>query len=585
MSEVMAEACTSTHERQQQQITTSTASTATGGAPPPHRRPRVREVSSRFMSPVGSSLSSGDFHLLASKCPTPKQNQQQRSQSVQRRHVGPDPLSTADENRFDIHLSSETPQCLQRKAALPVQQRKQRAVKLFKENECSREQQLQDPEAIHLKTLSSGKFPTRICSVSHSRPDTPTVHSLYRATTTARPVHRSTNIASIATTAAAKLVQSSGLAAASVHEISSRVDDCDLAHSDTETENSTISDCSETKPCSSYSQGSMCSSPPIPPQNSKIRCLPDVRLSMPEADLLPAMSSRLVAGRNFKQRDGDVVGDSCISSASPCYRSLNTPLSGCCENSLLSPSKSLYKSSHFLSKQSIPSMKTSGVCLPPHPANMKLGAEARKGRKVSSQQENVHTFRLLHNRYLQWRYANAKAEAAMNAQKIAAEGSLYALGIKISELQDSVTRKRVELERLKKTRILSNVLEYQEWFAMERHYSSSLSGVVKALEDASVRIPFNGNVKADIREVGEAMNSALNVMEIISSNLGNFCPKAEQLDNLISELARVASSEKTLVEECGDLSSKIQMLQIVECSLRGQLIQMNHSSFDQPKEQ
>ncbi|DAD49441.1 TPA_asm: hypothetical protein HUJ06_019175 [Nelumbo nucifera] len=103
----MAEACTSTHE--QQQITTSTANTATGGAPPPHRRPRVRE-----------------------RC-----------------HAGPDPLSSADENKFDIHLSSKTPQCLQRKVVLPVQQRIQRAVKLFKENECSKEQQLQDPETIH----------------------------------------------------------------------------------------------------------------------------------------------------------------------------------------------------------------------------------------------------------------------------------------------------------------------------------------------------------------------------------------------------------------------------------------------------
>lgn len=34
-----------------------------------------------------------------------------------------------------------------------------------------------------------------------------------------------------------------------------------------------------------------------------------------------------------------------------------------------------------------------------------------------------------------------------------------------------------------------------EWSALEGDYSSSLSGVIKALEDASLRLPINGNVR------------------------------------------------------------------------------------------
>lgn len=53
---------------------------------PPQRRPRVREVSSRFMSPVSSSHSSGDH----SRSPLHKQHHLQR----QRRHSEPE----VDEN-------------------------------------------------------------------------------------------------------------------------------------------------------------------------------------------------------------------------------------------------------------------------------------------------------------------------------------------------------------------------------------------------------------------------------------------------------------------------------------------------------
>lgn len=48
------------------------ANISKGAIPPPPRRPRVREVSSRFMSPVVSSSSSGDLHLLNAKSPITK---------------------------------------------------------------------------------------------------------------------------------------------------------------------------------------------------------------------------------------------------------------------------------------------------------------------------------------------------------------------------------------------------------------------------------------------------------------------------------------------------------------------------------
>lgn len=50
----------------------------------------------------------------------------------------------------------------------------------------------------------------------------------------------------------------------------------------------------------------------------------------------------------------------------------------------------------------------------------------RKGGKSASYLEDVHKLRLLHNRYLQWRYTNKQAEAVLSIHKVTAEvGFLY----------------------------------------------------------------------------------------------------------------------------------------------------------------
>ncbi|KAF9625812.1 hypothetical protein IFM89_027203 [Coptis chinensis] len=181
-------------------------------------------------------------------------------------------------------------------------------------------------------------------------------------------------------------------------------------------------------------------SSPVRVQSSKMRSLPDFRSSMPETDLLPNIASKFLA----HNRD--------------------TP-------------KSVHRPSN-------------GVSLPPQPSNAKVGIEGRKA-KVSNHLEQVHALRMLQNHYLQWGYANAKAEAAMNAQSTAANRSLYALAERITDLHDSVNKKHVELRQLKKERTLSSILEAQlpyldEWSTLEDDYSTSLGGAIKALQDISL---------------------------------------------------------------------------------------------------
>ncbi|KAF5943425.1 hypothetical protein HYC85_017502 [Camellia sinensis] len=266
---------------------------------------------------------------------------------------------------------------------------------------------------------------------------------------------------------------------------------------------------------------------PISVQNSKApRSIPDIRSSLPEVDALSTLSTtRLPAERSCTV--GDVIGfDSSKFSPSPFSRSLNFPLSSCEQSSLLHLHTLKAASEKPPSALSKPfannSAKVGGsLCLPPLPCSKLGAADSRRGRKVLSHQEEVHTLKLLHNHHLQWRFANAKAEASIHAQRWETERKLYSLGVDISSLHDTVKRNRIELGLLKQAKTLSTIIEAH----------------------------------------------------------------AEEMDALISELARVIGGERAFVEECGLLLFKTYTSQVEELSLRGHLIQLQQGNHHQLQEE
>ncbi|KAF9664303.1 hypothetical protein SADUNF_Sadunf16G0004300 [Salix dunnii] len=467
---------------------------------PPPRRPRVREVSSRFMSPIASSSSS------LSPLPSSKQ----RSSSVQRQRRNQEADADCSPQRKHHH---------------------QRAViKLFKENE---------PR-------------------SHShRPDTPTLSIINTPSSSKLRLmqQRSTSNINISS-AAAKLLQSTGIS-----------NSTDSSSSDHDSIN------------------------PNAKNNNN-----DTRSSLP--DLLRDNDARFLAERNLNR-----LNNSNNPCASPCSRSLNL------QRSISSCDPSLF---HSLKSTKLP---------PVAPCSKIPNDASRKTRKVFSHQEDAQSLKLLHNHYLQWRYVNAKTQR-----------NLYSLGVKITELYNSVKRKRAELGLLQKLKILWTIVEAQmpyldEWAAFEMDYSVSLSEAIQALVNASLQVPISGNVRVDIRELGEALSSATKLMDTVAINIESLVPKAEEAEHLISELARVTGGERALIEECGDLLSItynsqvcyilillqnsrscgfVQRLislnnisfcpccldkkdgpdfQVEECSLRGQLIQYYQSRHNQHQEE
>ncbi|KAK8521378.1 hypothetical protein V6N13_077487 [Hibiscus sabdariffa] len=457
------------------------ANTSHAAAPPavphpPPRRPRVREVSSRFMSPVSSSHSSGD----PSKSILHKHH---RSVSSERQRRQPE--GEVDEN---FPAPNETPRP---SGSSPLQKK-----------HC------------HSRTYSDGSKLLGRSTRTPLRPDTPTIErtASLPSSTSMRLNHRATPNVS----AAAKLLQSSGIALSSKH-------------------------------------------------NASAMSLVDLGSSMPEADKLLSDPTRLLADRNPNNDSDSLKLPAC-----PFSRSLNSPLS--------TSDPSLFHHHNGLIKGK--SAKMTPFSLPPVPSHTKSGTDAiRASKKVSRHQEDLHSLKLLYNCYLQWRYANAKAEASTQIQKRETERMFYSLEVKISEMYDCVRRKRMELQLLQRMNTLSHILEAQmpyleEWSDFQGDYLNSLLETIQSLSNISLRLPTSGNVKADTREIGEAMTSAIKMMELIVCNVQSFMPKAEEMEILVSELARVAIRERAVIEECGDLLHKTNTYQVEECSLRGHLVQL-----------
>nr|XP_024362928.1 AUGMIN subunit 8-like [Physcomitrium patens]PNR29728.1 hypothetical protein PHYPA_028422 [Physcomitrium patens] len=213
---------------------------------------------------------------------------------------------------------------------------------------------------------------------------------------------------------------------------------------------------------------------------------------------------------------------------------------------------------------------------------LNFGIDGRsRGKKALTQQEEVQLLRILHNRWLQWRFVNSRAEAVMSSQKAAAERQLFNVWVKTSELRTSVAMQRIKLQQARQAHKLRSILSthatyLENWKTLEEEHSNALTGCMEALESAILRVPMTGGARADVQAIKEALNSAVDVLNAIEGSVHFLLPKTQNMDALLSQLAETAAQERALLEECGDLLSVAASLEVEERSLRTHLIQLEN---------
>ncbi|CAM0876382.1 unnamed protein product [Alopecurus aequalis] len=209
-----------------------------------------------------------------------------------------------------------------------------------------------------------------------------------------------------------------------------------------------------------------------------------------------------------------------------------------------------------------------------------IDGQARRRWLGGSKVDGEHLLRILSNRHLQWRCVNAQADAALASQKMTAEKDLCDAWITTLGMRKSVALKRFQLHLFRNSWKLMTVLKGQmpyleEWSSLETDYADSLSGIVEALTATILCLPVDG-AKADIQDVKNAVGSAVDIMQTIGSSICALLAKLSGTSILVSDLARIATQERSLMDQSRELLSTLASMHVKYCSLQGQRVQTTH---------
>ncbi|XVF66889.1 hypothetical protein PTKIN_Ptkin10aG0074600 [Pterospermum kingtungense] len=198
-----------------------------------------------------------------------------------------------------------------------------------------------------------------------------------------------------------------------------------------------------------------------------------------------------------------------------------------------------------------------------------------KSRKPSALQvgsadvESVHQLRLIYNRSIQWRYANAKADAVNKSINNQVENYLLFGWNSLMKLQHSVIQKKLKLQKEKLQMKMDFILQSQMkalecWSEMEREHLLAISKTKECLHSVVCKVPLIEGAKFDAHSASMALRHAFDLTASIKSMLTSFSPRNEKTQELLSELAKVVKQEKLLVEECLELFRMISILEVIK---------------------
>ncbi|OWM70794.1 QWRF motif-containing protein 2-like isoform X1 [Punica granatum] len=231
------------------------------------------------------------------------------------------------------------------------------------------------------------------------------------------------------------------------------------------------------------------------------------------------------------------------------------------------------------SKLATPAASTPARSASSMPSILCFAADLRSGRIGENRVADAHELRLLYNRLLQWRFVNARADSSLRAQELDALRSLFSARFITSKLRNSVKGKRIELQWQRHNLKLASILHWQmvsleAWESMDKDYSDSLFGAIEALKASTLRLPVVAGARAEIQKVKDAVCSAADVMQAVLSSTYLLSTKVEEVNSLVLELLHAAAKESALLKQSRDLLSTVATMQVMECSLRTHMVQL-----------
>ncbi|XP_031249283.1 QWRF motif-containing protein 3-like [Pistacia vera] len=179
---------------------------------------------------------------------------------------------------------------------------------------------------------------------------------------------------------------------------------------------------------------------------------------------------------------------------------------------------------------------------------LNMGLDLFKSKKTSSSPlgsgdvETGHRLRMLQNQLMQWRYANARADAVKEKMTNQVENNLLCAWDTITKLGHSVLHKKLQLQKEKLEMkldfiLMSQIKPLESWGDMERQHLSAVSMMKECLHSVVCKIPLTEGAKVDPQSASIAIRHALDLTASIKSILSNFLPSVGKNISLLSELA------------------------------------------------
>ncbi|OWM64793.1 hypothetical protein CDL15_Pgr028510 [Punica granatum] len=353
---------------------------------------------------------------------------------------------------------------------------------------------------------------------------------------------------------------------------------CDLTTSDTDSVSSGstngVQDCGGITKPKSVPRGIVVSARFWQETNSRLR-----RLQDPGSPLSTSPGSRIAGIPNKLSQSKRFSSDSPLGSS----RTMASPVRGATRpaspskmwaSTASSPSRGISSPSRV--RPSSGNLNGNSCSMP---SILSFSMDVRRGKMGEDRIFEAHLLRLLYNQYLQWRFVNARADAAFSVQRLSAEKNLWNAWVTISELQHTVILKRMKLlllrQKLKLTAILKGQIAYlDEWSLLEKEHTSSFLGATEALQASTLRLPVIGKATADVQNLKDAIGSAVDVMQAMASSICSLSSKlgkhdrsrtvdrqVEDMNSLVAELVNVSVKERLSLDQCRDFLSGLATLQ------------------------
>ncbi|KAJ0457049.1 putative QWRF family protein [Helianthus annuus] len=191
----------------------------------------------------------------------------------------------------------------------------------------------------------------------------------------------------------------------------------------------------------------------------------------------------------------------------------------------------------------------------------------RQKKSVTSEDAYVHSFKLMNNRLLQWRFANARAEFTMSAVKAVAELKMFNVWLEILAIRNSNMVKRMEVQKLKNQIRLYHIMNSQmflleKWSRIEGKNFEAVSRVVRKLTVACANIPLLYDSKGDVSSVCEVLDTANTLLSNIESAISKLSYQAEKSCYQLTELSIIAKQEHELLAELQTWMTDVALLKV-----------------------